>query len=438
MITVSHLPLEILVHIFELLGRNSKSLAQVTEVCADWRAIAISTPYLWTRINVRYRSLNENQILDLLKYVSLSLDRTGDLLLDIQWHSRSANPEYTKLFFNLFQEKAPFNRWKSLSWGLHRSSAHELPGLREADNFSNLASLDLFHSPPDVYLDLISKTVTKKLHSLNFWYGFQYSPFSVPQYAKLFSHVKKIETGKGVVLPALLFPSNVTELHLGWPPSQPIINIKHLSIKQPVHILQLVSIDYSNLQSLNFCPIGMCDNTTINLPRVRRLGYYGTSYRFIKYIKAPMLHTLEIGDRISVWQEEALLLGLENGFEAPKLSSLYVSPRPISKFLGKVMQLFPYLKGLYIMAYDENDAKASLADVFPEPGTSPSLVSLYLRLEVAPLNKLDWRSYVESTASRIGEPLRIMTVEWPVRQSMIIGTLGHVEDFLPSYEVPPL
>lgn len=233
MTTISHLPPEVFIQIFQYLGRNSKSLVQATGVCLRWRAIAINTPYLWTEIIIHLKELSESQFLTLLDILDMFLSRTGDLLLDVDWYSKATADKMSYIYpiYHLLREKAPFYRWKTLSLGLPSEFSYDLSILREEDNFSNLESLIFTRSPPTAYLDLLSGAVTPKLVSLEFQHNVKCQPKHIAQYAKLFAHAKVLRSARGSRLPTLSFPAGLADLRLWELPKQPIPNVTRLSIK---------------------------------------------------------------------------------------------------------------------------------------------------------------------------------------------------------------
>lgn len=68
---VNRLPPEIFVKVFEVRGKE-KDLDVATHVCARWRAILTSTPYLWTKIDFEYPAR-----------ASIYLERSKSALIDV-------------------------------------------------------------------------------------------------------------------------------------------------------------------------------------------------------------------------------------------------------------------------------------------------------------------------------------------------------------------
>ncbi|KIM23453.1 hypothetical protein M408DRAFT_321004 [Serendipita vermifera MAFF 305830] len=447
MITISYLPPEIFIQILQCLGRNSKSLVRVTAVCIQWRVVAINTPYLWTDITIHLKELSESQFLILLNTLDMFLSRTGDLLLDVHWYSRATDKEmaYIEPIYHLFREKAPFHRWKTLSLGLPREFRCKLSNLREVDNFSNLESLVLLRAPPIAYLDLLSSTITPKLVSLEFRHNVKCQPELTTQYAKLFAHAKTFRSARGSILPSIPLPPSLTRLRLWEMPSQPILNVEHLSIKEEIPMETVVAMKYPNLRALGFHPIALLEGRTMSLPKLRWLGFRGNSFPCLKAINAPVLHNLNIYDHESTEPVgEELVLALAGGFTAPKLYGLTMDLPLERKVITRIVKLFPCLKNIALILRDAIEGETTFNDLFfqsSEEGGDyerpcPSLISLYIKLKVVPDDMLRWKRYAKHTARSVGDPFRVLTSEWPGGKYIrVVGHhLGPVEDFSLSYD----
>jgi hypothetical protein len=412
------LPPEILLLILSQLGRNSQELIRASAVCGRWRVVAIYSPYLWTKIDVHLEGVNKRREKALLNLIDLFLSRTRDLLLDVEWHAYRKD-ESVPVFYNLFRQKGSFNRWKSLSLGLSKEVTHNMEELREIDKFSSLEFLMFVHTPPPSYLDLIGKTVTINLHTLELGGNINCSSNLVSGYDNLFGNITTIKVWSGVVLPKVLLPFNIHTLQAHTMPDVPIPHIRHLFVKN-IGLEFLSRPHVANLVTLliHISVDGPSTSFTITLPRLRWLGMKENSFSALAAFKLPALHTLSIEnpDREAQTAEGPFLAALRNGFKVSKLLMLFLDLRLDGPATLEVLRFFPDLSRLDLHFHDSERGQAILSHVFPGRenfNICPSLDVLRVILDTPPPNETEWKQCVRDTARCIGDTFWTLESKWP-------------------------
>jgi hypothetical protein len=420
------LPPEILSIIFNYLGRNTRDLAQVTGVCKRWRGIAIHYPYLWTSIIIKTRGLSWRQLKRHFSCINLSLDRAGDLLLDIGWHS--GNAQSARMFYNLFHTKGTFDRWKTLSLDIDHDVDHPLAPIREVDKFSNLKYLKLVSNPPYSYLDLIGTTATK-LHTLELASNFRCPLSFHTEYKDILERITTLNVWSQIVIPIAPLPQNVTNLHVYTMPNLPITHVRHLFVTavgreffsaQKLGNLVTLLINHSVEDSHTDLPI--------TLPNLLWLGFKGNAFITIGAFIVPSLHTLSIKCRGHETQtvDGRLLSALWRGFEAPKLLMLFLDIILDGPATSAILRLFPEVSRVDIYCSDAEHGHDILSQVFSErrdPSLCPKLDVLRVLLDVPPSDEIKWKQSVRDTANRIGRPFWLLESKW--HEGRVTTVLGN-------------
>lgn len=131
---MDQLPAELIAHIFLLTSQDSyvkwgpnrgllQSLLSVSSVCSRWRAIALSTPKLWTYIGIWPIGTNSS-VTPIISRVQAHLERSSAALIDIHFNFTMLPNEKLQLI------------WPMVSSHLHRSRSIRIFGLnRELVSF---------------------------------------------------------------------------------------------------------------------------------------------------------------------------------------------------------------------------------------------------------------------------------------------------------------
>jgi len=414
------LPPEILLAIFSQLDRNSIALIRVSAVCRRWRAMTTHTPYLWTDIKANCSGLNKKRTRALQNRVELFLTRSGELPLDVEWHADNNN-ESVLQFYHLFRQKGAFSRWRTLSLGLGRDADHPLEEVRDIDAFSSLEYLMFVHAPPLKYLNLISKTVTTRLHTLELGGNLQCSPNLDTEYSRILQHASTIKIWSGVALPIVPLPPNVSTLQAHTMPDIAIPHVKHLFVKR-IGLKYLSGLDVINLVTLliHINVNGTPSDFTITLPNLLWLGMKEDSFPALAAFKVPLLHTLivETSSREVQTVDGPFITALYNGFQVSKLVMLFLDMRLDGMASLEVLRRFPDLSRLGLHCLDMNHGKEILTCAFPGRinfNLCPSLDVLRLILDVGPPAScmMEWQQCVRDTVRRIGDSFWMLETRWP-------------------------
>jgi F-box-like len=392
-------------------------LVRATAVCRRWRAIAIHTSDLWTKIRIHADGLDEKQSNKLLNRLSLFLGRTGTLLLDVEWHAYG-NPKSVPLFYDLFRHKAPFSRWRTLDLDLNEEFIHPFEPRGDVDEFLSLEELTLMHAPPRIYLDHLNETVTARLRILELGPNFQCTSGNLIKCANIFGYISTIKLRSGVIIPPALLPPNVTTLKTNTMPNLPIPHVRHLFVKH-IGVELLSTLGLANLVSLSIRTIGEEDPAqyTINLPSLLWLRVKDGSLPVLSCLKVPSLHTLSIEcfDEEAQAVDSPVVTAIRTGFEAPKLLALFLNIYLDPPATLEILRCFPNISRVHLRCRGTDCARDILSHVFPLERQLPvcsGLDLLRVNLDIPPSNKLEWQDFVTIKAHDIGDPLWRLDSRW--------------------------
>jgi hypothetical protein len=164
---IESLPVELLLHIFEMCGTYINAQIKLTHICKCWRIISIRSPSLWTEVHIRAsKEDTKERFNDLMCLLRLQLSRTGDLPLDVLWFS-SCNESQNGRIMCLIREMAPFSRWRTLVVRVEDFHPHGPLAPQPTDVFTNLESLSVYWFTNFSIIDTISRTATSKLQTLD-------------------------------------------------------------------------------------------------------------------------------------------------------------------------------------------------------------------------------------------------------------------------------
>jgi hypothetical protein len=166
---LSKLPVELTLLIFLLCHPGLRARLDLTNVCRQWRSIAINSPSLWTFIHISIDFPSRSKRADhMIALLDLQLSRVGGFPLDVEWISNTTTAFDPRLL-ELIRQKGPFSQWRTLKV---RSLDTELEPddaftLDSRDVFSNLESLIILPSfCVNKILKTIDRTTTSKLQFL--------------------------------------------------------------------------------------------------------------------------------------------------------------------------------------------------------------------------------------------------------------------------------
>jgi hypothetical protein len=163
---VFRLPTELILLIFRRFGSDFRHRLALTHICRRWRQIAVNDASLWTNIFIQTRFRKDNSHLDnFLSFLSMELDRTADLPLDLTWTAQIGDGFFIDTLF-LLRAKAPFHRWRTLTVQIIGGSRDEVPW-SPIDVFTNLESLTVGYGTHITFISAIDRTIISHLKMLN-------------------------------------------------------------------------------------------------------------------------------------------------------------------------------------------------------------------------------------------------------------------------------
>jgi hypothetical protein len=315
---------------------------------------------------------------------------------------------------------------------LNQEISHSFERRREMDEFSRLEGLVFMHTPPSIYLDQISQTVTTKLRSLELGPSFRCPPSLFTEYTRIFSYITTVKLWSGVILPPVLLLPNVTKLTAGTMPNLPIPHVRHLFVKK-ISLRLLSTLELANLVSLRIRIIvyGNPADYTITLPNLQWLSVKKDSFSVLRCLRLPSLHSLSIECLPGEPQtgNGSLVATIQNGFEAPKLLILCLDIYLDGPATLEVLRFFPDISRVELRYHDANRAQETLSHVFPHKkkvNLCPVLDVLHVCLDMPPANEPDWRIFIQRIAGHIGDPLWRVESRWPGgKYSRRLGTKRH-------------
>jgi hypothetical protein len=379
----------------------------------------VQTPYLWTDIKVYVNGLNKKKTRMVLSRVDLFLSRAGDLPLDVIWHAYG-NRKSVPQFYDLFREKGPFIRWRTLSLNLDTDITHPLGEFRESDSFTNLVRLTLVSQLPPFYLRCLNETISTKLDRLDLGEYFRCSHDFHTEYSGILHATTTLDIWDTITPPAGPFPPNVTILRAVTLPDIVMPHIRHVYI-DTLGLVQSSAFNLTNVVRLeiNVGVDGCPTDASIDLPNLRYLTLWEDSLSALSALKTPSLRTLSIKcfDIQAQTVDGPFLTALRNGFQVSRLLELLVSLPLDGPAILEALRFFPGITHLGLRFYDAVQAEEILRHVFPEDQRNfnicPSIHAVYIQLAVPPSNEKVWRDFVWRTGPHIGYLLWSLESEWP-------------------------
>jgi hypothetical protein len=146
--------------------------------------------------------------------LGIQLDRTADLLLDVEWFAEIGDECFFRTL-QLIREKAPFSRWRTLTVRLIGGSP-EMSPWSSFDRFTNLESVCVWYRTHHSIITIIDRTITSRLKVLDLdTWGPLRPEHPTTSLAKSLTYISTLraqgvrQTGNTPILPA-----NVVNLHL--------------------------------------------------------------------------------------------------------------------------------------------------------------------------------------------------------------------------------
>jgi hypothetical protein len=222
---VFRLPTELTMLIFRHCSSEIRNRLILTHTCRRWRCIAINDAALWTSISIQTVAVKENERLEYLSLLGMQLDRTANLLLDVEFYIPNVADEFSVAVLQLLCQKAPFSRWRTLEMQTKpRSrriaaatpwSADDAPW-SAADAFTNLESLLVCDGNNNPIIRAIDHRITSRLKYLEV-NGHGVAPEDLLTcFAKSLTHISTLCLDYLLPMPYRSFLSvNVVNLELG-------------------------------------------------------------------------------------------------------------------------------------------------------------------------------------------------------------------------------
>jgi hypothetical protein len=205
---------------------------------------------IWTSIYIDTLFREPNVRLDhFLSLLGMQLDRTADLLLDVDWMAMIGE-EFFVATLRLIRQKAPFSRWRTLRLVLPRGPNQSIHW-STSDAFTNLQSLSVWHRTDTTILRIIDGTITSHLDVLDLttWSASQH-PSTMVSFPRSFTHISSLLLGS---LPSTLdtpfLPANVVSLQLDEAGAHPFPHIQTYMLKACL-FLQTNTINLGNVTTL--------------------------------------------------------------------------------------------------------------------------------------------------------------------------------------------
>jgi hypothetical protein len=313
--TDGKLPVELLREIF-LYSQEEKTRWVLCAVCRKWRAIAISTPLLWSRISL----IPDHYIeaIDLIPRLELLGAQSGQSPLHIKWNlieSRYHTELYQQLLLCMVQV-IPMSRWKSLEISDH-SYVPPLP----PEIFSTTAQchdLEEIHNfAPGTSVGELLKLLDRMNASPRLFRS-RYVPFGWCPLPKMQSSVTKLDLRfiSGGVMRCISSLETLTVLHLSI--TEPIeTTLRYLY----VHNLKLKALHYlqdSVLEVIEADRFEMTIPLSAELRLLRRLQVKTPDCLPLPYLHLPQLEILQI--TAPEYQYEGADLHFKSMLEIPSYS----------------------------------------------------------------------------------------------------------------------
>jgi hypothetical protein len=266
----------------------------LTHTCRRWRQIAVSDASLWTNINIHTRRRGRNARLDhFISFLGMQLDRTADLLLDVEW-----NAEIGGTFFaatvQLIRQKAPFSRWRTLDIYLSGGS-HENAPWSSVDAFTNLEVLLNWHGTDIVCI--IDRTITSRLKVLDLRFSSTSVPAITSSFPKSLAHISTLRLFELHVPPDTPFPSkNVINLQLERSEQHSFPHIRTYQLR----ICEFYVRSRADLRSMTTLivteSLTIRSNCQILLPALRQLKLGSLGMSIGATLEAPLLDCLHFAN----------------------------------------------------------------------------------------------------------------------------------------------
>ena len=157
---IHRLPTELLHSILLLTQeRHSSRRWKLGWIDSRTRSIAISTPFFWTGLNVHYIQNMRHDFNSLIDKLHVQLRRCGPILpLDIVWNTTATEHHITRLLWLFIDEKAPFNRWQTLTVDAQGVFPREMLGQGALGEFTMLRKLYIYGANPHFFFHHLEKT----------------------------------------------------------------------------------------------------------------------------------------------------------------------------------------------------------------------------------------------------------------------------------------
>ena len=157
---IHRLPAELLRSILLLCHeRHSSSYWRLGCIDSRTRSIVISTPFFWTGLNVHYIQNMRRDFNSLIDKLRAQLRRCGPVLpLNIFWVTTATEHHITRLLWLFIEEKAPFNRWKTLTVYAQGVFPSEMLGQDALGEFTMLQKLYISGPHPHFFFHHLNNT----------------------------------------------------------------------------------------------------------------------------------------------------------------------------------------------------------------------------------------------------------------------------------------
>jgi F-box-like len=301
------LPVELLSLIFDHCDSAIRPRLVLTHTCQQWRFIAVNYPQLWTDLRIITHNIVSEECYERFgSLLTLQVDRSGGLPLDITWDSDIGNKYGTDLLVSL-QDMVPFLRWRSLEICVTGHNSYMESHLPSIIVFPNLESL-VISSGADLRLaEIFCRAAMPKLQMLD---------LRIDRGLK-WGHPVMTSLNDG----ALSIPDSIITLHAGTRYAHPFPNILNYNLNLCV-FSRHSSINLHSMTSFIIDGgLYVYEGCEVLLPALKYLQLM--SLRIFSYgkIEAPVLQTLHISATIDrsdlIYKANTNHRHLHYGFKKP-------------------------------------------------------------------------------------------------------------------------
>jgi hypothetical protein len=317
----------------------------LTHICRRWRQIAVNSASLWTNLCIDNLSRSRDALGSFLSLLSMQLDRTADLLLDVEWIA-VIGTEYFVATLQLLREKAPFSQWKTMTLRLYGGS-HEDSPWSSVDAFTNLESVTVGDGSDDAIFGVIDRTITSRLKDFNVRWGSASTEKITASFATSLTHISSFYIQRLHFPDHMPFlPTNVVKLRVDSGQEHCFPHVQTYTVRKcifagmdTIDLRRMTTLIVTTSLTVNF-------NCHVLLPALRELKLATLILLTGAQIEAPALDIVHFMEADDVCGEpkpcpETTRSLMERGYLLSPNTSIIADSHLLSTTLMRVLDLSP-------------------------------------------------------------------------------------------------